>query len=98
STQVPPRPADPPRFLPLTPLAFQVLLALADTDRHGYAIIREVEDRSDGLIALRTGTLYTMLQRLSAERLIEESDRRPARGDDDERGGFYRPTVPGRGG
>ena len=62
---------DPRSFLPLTPLAFQVLLALADGDRHGYGIIREVDERTDGLIKLRTGTLYTMLQRLLDEGLIE---------------------------
>ena len=59
---------DPRSFLPLTPLAFQVLLALADDERHGYGIIREVDDRTDGLIRLRTGTLYTLLQRLVDER------------------------------
>lgn len=62
---------DPRQFLPLTPLSFQVLLALADTDRHGYGIIREVSERTDGLITLRTGTLYTLLQRLLDEALIE---------------------------
>ena len=62
---------DPRAFLPLTPLAFRVLLALADTERHGYGIIREVETRTDGLIKLRTGTLYTLLQRLLDEDLVE---------------------------
>jgi DNA-binding PadR family transcriptional regulator len=62
---------DPRSFLPLTPLAFQVLLALADGERHGYGIIREVDARTDGLIRLRTGTLYTLLQRLLDEALIE---------------------------
>ena len=62
---------DPRSFLPLTPLAFQVLLALAGTERHGYGIIREVDERTDGLIRLRTGSLYTLLQRLSEETLIE---------------------------
>jgi DNA-binding PadR family transcriptional regulator len=89
--------ADPRRYLPLTPLAFQVLLALADDDRHGYAIIREVEDRSGGVITLRTGTLYTMLRRLLQEQLIEESSRRPARTDDDERRRYYRLSALGRG-
>lgn len=61
---------DPLSFLPLTPFAFQVLLALADGDRHGYAIIKEVEERSGGTVKLRTGTLYTLLQRLLEEQLI----------------------------
>ena len=67
-------PVDPRSFLPLTPLAFQVLLALADAPKHGYGIIREVTERTDGLIKLRTGTLYTLLQRLVEEELIEEAD------------------------
>jgi DNA-binding PadR family transcriptional regulator len=67
-------PSDPRSFLPLTPLAFQVLLAMADSRRHGYAIIREVESRTDGLIKLRTGTLYTLLQRLLDEDLIAPAE------------------------
>jgi hypothetical protein len=65
---------NPLSFLPLTPFAFQVLLALADGERHGYAIIKEVEERSGGTVRLRTGTLYTLLQRLLEEQLIGESD------------------------
>ena len=89
-------PVDPRSFLPLTPLAFQVLLALADTERHGYGIIREVDERTDGLIRLRTGTLYTLLQRLLEEKLIEESDKRPSPDQDDERRRYYRLTELGR--
>jgi len=59
-------------FLPLTPFAFQVLLALAEGQKHGYAIIKEVEERSGGAVRLRTGTLYTLLQRLMEEALIAE--------------------------
>jgi DNA-binding PadR family transcriptional regulator len=59
--------------LPLTPLASQVLLALAERPRHGYGIILEVGERTVGLITLRTGTLYLLLQRLVGQRLIEES-------------------------
>lgn len=64
------KPNDPRSFLPLTPLAFEVLLALAATPRHGYGIIREIETRTDGLIKLRTGSLYVLLQRLADERLV----------------------------
>jgi DNA-binding PadR family transcriptional regulator len=88
---------DPRSFLPLTPLAFQVLLALAGEARHGYGIIREVDERTDGLIRLRTGTLYTLLQRLVGEGLAEESATRPAPADDDERRKYYRVTDLGRG-
>lgn len=89
-------PVDPRSFLPLTPLAFQVLLALADSERHGYGIIREIDDRTDGLVKIRTGTLYTMLQRLLDEELLEESDTRPAAEEDDERRRYYRLTKLGR--
>jgi DNA-binding PadR family transcriptional regulator len=93
-----PRPLPDPRsFLPLTPLAFQVLLALADEERHGYGIIREVETRTDGLIRLRSGSLYTLLQRLLDEDLIVESDERPAPEQDDERRRYYKVTELGRG-
>ena len=87
---------DPRSFLPLTPLAFQVLLALADSERHGYGIIREVDERTDGLVKIRTGTLYTLLQRLLEEQLLEESDARPAADEDDERRRYYRLTALGR--
>lgn len=94
-----PKPAarpDPRSLLPLTPLAFQVLLALADRDRHGYGIIREVDTRTDGLIRLRSGTLYTLLQRLLAEGLILESAERPDPEDDDQRRRYYAVTAFGR--
>jgi DNA-binding PadR family transcriptional regulator len=65
--------ADPRSFLPLTPLASQVLLALAEGPRHGYGIILEVGERTAGLITLRTGTLYLLLKRLVGLRLIEEN-------------------------
>lgn len=67
-------------FLPLTPLVFQVLLALADGPRHGYGIIHEVDERTDGLIRLRTGTLYVLLARLCERDLIKETDEPAARG------------------
>src|SRR5215207_2980896 len=68
---------NPLSFLPLTPFAFQVLLALADGERHGYASIKEVEERSGGTVKLRTGTLYTLLQRLLDEELIGEQGSAP---------------------
>lgn len=87
---------NPRSFLPLTPLAFQVLLALADSERHGYAIIREVDERTDGLIRLRTGTLYTLLQRLLDEDLIETSSARPDPDEDDDRRKYYKLSALGR--
>lgn len=73
-----------------------MLLALADSDRHGYAIIREVATRTDGVIRLRSGTLYTLLQRLMASDLIAEADQRPDAEDDDERRRYYTLTPFGR--
>jgi DNA-binding PadR family transcriptional regulator len=77
----------------LTPIVFHVLLALADGDRHGYGIIREIDRRTDGLIVLRTGTLYTVLKRLLELDFVEESDTRPAPEADDERRRYYRVTA-----
>jgi DNA-binding PadR family transcriptional regulator len=88
-------PADPRRFLPLTPAVFHVLLALSAGDRHGYGIIQDVADATAGDVTLRTGTLYTILKRLLEERLIAESAGRPE-ADDDERRRYYALTPLGR--
>ena len=90
-----PRP-DPRSFLPLTPLACHVLLALAGDGLHGYGIIQEVSARTAGAITLRTGTLYALLQRLESDGLIAESDRRPDPDEDDERRRYYELTKLGR--
>jgi DNA-binding PadR family transcriptional regulator len=88
--------ADARRFLPLSAPQFQILLALADRPRHGYGVIREVEERTAGAVRLGTGTLYTAIARLDALGLIEESPRRPAAHDDDERRTYYQLTPLGR--
>ena len=75
---------------------FQVLLALADGDKHGYAIIKEVARRTDGRVRLRAGTLYTVLRRFDADGLIAEADERPDPALDDERRRYYRLTDRGR--
>jgi DNA-binding PadR family transcriptional regulator len=70
---------DPRSLLPLTHLSYQILLALADGDRHGYGIIKEVHARTEGEMELETGTLYTALKRMKDEGLIDivgEDDRR----------------------
>ena len=88
---------DPRSFLPLSPLAFQVMLALAGDDLHGYAVIQEVNERTDGVLRLRTGTLYTLLQRLVEEGLVEPGRSRPVRDpDDDPRRRYYHLTKLGR--
>ena len=87
---------DPSQLLPLTPAMFHVLLALAEDERHGYAIIKDVESRTDGSVRLSAGTLYGLVKRLLADGLIEESNRRPPAGEDDERRRYYRLTTFGR--
>ena len=77
------------RFLPLTPVVFEIALALAAGERHGYEIMQDVERRTDGQIVLHPGTLYRALGRLLDQGLIEELDERPAAGDD-ERRRYYR--------
>jgi DNA-binding PadR family transcriptional regulator len=84
----------PERFLPLTPVVFEIALALASGDRHGYEIMQEVERRTDGQIVLHPGTLYRALGRLLDQGLIEELDERPA-SDDDGRRRYYRLTPLG---
>jgi DNA-binding PadR family transcriptional regulator len=81
-------------YLPLTPPVFHVLLALADGDKHGYAILKEVEVRTEGRVLLSTGTLYAIIKRLLNDGLIEERDERPDR--DDERRRYYRLTPFGK--
>jgi DNA-binding PadR family transcriptional regulator len=71
---------DPSPFLPLTPAAFHVLLALADGAKHGYAILKDVEDRTGGDVRLSTGTLYGLIKRFLDDELIVET-----RAEDDRR-------------
>lgn len=83
----------PTDLLPLPPATFHILLALADEDRHGYAIIQEVAVRTDGAVRLSAGTLYRSIQRMVEQGLIEECDERPAAELDDERRRYYRLTA-----
>ena len=92
-------PALPPRhdaLLPLRPIVFQVLVSLADAERHGYAIVQDIVERSAGRISLEPGNLYRHLKLMLDDGLIEESDRRPVPGKDDERRRYYRITRLGR--
>jgi DNA-binding PadR family transcriptional regulator len=81
-------------FLPLTPVAFEIMLALADGERHGYSILQEVEARSGGALSLHAGTLYRALARLLESHFIEELDS-PDPKNDDERRRYYRLTSRG---
>jgi DNA-binding PadR family transcriptional regulator len=86
--------------VPLTAVEFHVLLSLADASLHGYAIIQQVLERTDGALRLRTGTLYTVVKRLLDLGWIEETEPAPrdvADGRDDERRRYYRLTRVGRG-
>lgn len=87
---------DPQGLLPLTPAVLQILLSLADEERHGYGIMREVEDRTGGRVRLGPGTLYGSIKRMLADGLIEESDERPDPELDDSRRRYYRITDFGR--
>ncbi|MGH9161882.1 MAG: PadR family transcriptional regulator [Vicinamibacteraceae bacterium] len=87
---------DTEAFLPLTPALFHVLVALADGDKHGYAILRDVGQRTEGRVLLSTGTLYGIVKRLLADGLIDETRRRPAASMDDQRRRYYRLTAFGR--
>jgi DNA-binding PadR family transcriptional regulator len=80
----------------LLPATFHILMALADDDRHGYAIIQDVEARTRGAVRLSAGTLYRTLQRLLEQGLIVEIDERPEPEMDDERRRYYRLTRAGR--
>jgi DNA-binding PadR family transcriptional regulator len=86
---------DPDSLLPLTPLTYHVLLALADADRHGYGIIKEVEERTDGQMELETGTLYAAIKRMRDEQLIEVVPRSERPPDEDRRRRTYRLTPLG---
>ena len=80
-------------LLPLQPATFHILVALADDDRHGYAIIQDVAARTNGAIKLSPGTLYRSIQRMLEQDLIVETDDRPAPEDDDERRRYYHLTA-----
>jgi DNA-binding PadR family transcriptional regulator len=81
---------------PLTPAVFHILLALADGDKHGYAIMKDVENQTAGHLKLGPGTLYGTIKRLLAASLILEVDERPDPELDDERRRYYRLTALGR--
>ncbi len=81
---------EPEALLPLTQAMFEILVALADGERHGYAIMQEVELRTEGRTRIGPGTLYRSIQRLLEDGLITESEERPEM--DDERRRYYRIT------
>lgn len=91
-----PQRSDVHHLLPLKPDAFHVLLVLLRGERHGYAIMREAAERSEGRVELQAGALYRLLARLLDGGLVVESQRRPAADADDERRRYYRITPLGK--
>jgi DNA-binding PadR family transcriptional regulator len=87
---------DPTNFLPLKPAAFHILLSLADSSRHGYGIMLEVQERTKGSVKLGPGTLYSAIKRLLADELIAEEAEKLDRTLDDERRRYYSLTELGR--
>jgi DNA-binding PadR family transcriptional regulator len=79
-------------LLPLPAATFHILLALAQEDRHGYAIIQDIEKRTGGELRLSAGTLYRSIQRMLEQGLLTETSERPAPEFDDERRRYYRIT------
>ena len=87
---------DADALLPLPPATFHILLALVDQERHGYAILQDIEARTGGELRLSAGTLYRSIARMVGQGLISEVSRRPPPRDDDERRRYYRVTPFGR--
>ncbi|HUB81010.1 MAG TPA: PadR family transcriptional regulator [Bryobacteraceae bacterium] len=82
----------PASLLPLPSATFYILMALAAEDRHGYAIIQDIEQRTNGALRLSAGTLYRSIQRMLEQGLLVETNDRPAPEFDDERRRYYRIT------
>ena len=85
----------PEKYIPLTPAVFHILLALAGGERHGYAIMQEVEHLSEGRVAMGPGTLYGSIKRMLASGLIVETGERSDPQLDDQRRRYYRLTSMG---
>ncbi len=86
----------PPKNAGLHKDTFHILVALADRDRHGYAIMQDIAARTDGKVRLSPSTLYTAIRRMLEDGLIEELEERPDPQHDDERRRYYRITPFGR--
>ena len=87
---------DPAEILPLTTLTYHILLALADSDRHGYSIIKEVEERTGQRMQIETGALYHAIRRMRDDGLIEPIPQHERPTSEDSRRRTYRLTTWGR--
>jgi DNA-binding PadR family transcriptional regulator len=86
----------PESYLPLPRDTFQILVSLADRERHGYSVMQDVAERTDGALRLSPSSLYAAIKRLLSQGLIEELQERPDPEHDDERRRYYRLTKLGR--
>lgn len=87
---------EPEALLPLTQAVFHILLALADGEKHGYAIMQEISERTGGVMRMGPGTLYGSIQRMLKDGLILESHERAETVHSEERRRYYRLTALGR--
>jgi DNA-binding PadR family transcriptional regulator len=87
--------ADPRAHLPLKPVDLELLLALADEERHGYGMVRAIAERTGGLLTLDPGNLYRVIKRLLADGLVAEAGQRSAADEGGERRRYYRLTTLG---
>lgn len=87
---------DPQDLLPLKPVDLLVLMTLASGERHGYGIVTDIAEQTDGQIRLVPGNLYAVLQRLGNQGVLEETEKRPAPDLDDRRRRYYAITGFGR--
>ena len=88
-------PTDPTGFIPLKPVEFLLLLALVEEEQHGYGLVQELSERTDGAVQLEPGNLYRVLKRLVTQGLIAPAARRPVAELEDERRRYYRLTPLG---
>src|SRR5689334_5730979 len=86
---------DPRSHLPLKPLDLQLLLALAEEQRHGYGLVQPIEQRTECVVSLEPGNLYRVVKRLLADGLVAETEKRAAPDLADERRRYYRLTALG---
>jgi DNA-binding PadR family transcriptional regulator len=91
-----PSPDDVDSYLPLPASAMHIVVALAAGERHGYAIMRDIEELSGGSVTMGPGTLYGSIKRMIDQGLVEETDERPDPALDDERRRYYRLTGLGQ--
>lgn len=91
-----PNPDDVDSYLPLPASVMHIIVALAGGEKHGYAIMRDIEELSGGSASIGPGTLYGSIKRMIDQQLVEETDERPDPALDDQRRRYYRLTALGR--